>query len=275
MGLSAGNSSGLRLGRYLAGTAIAVGAVLSQYIVPTVWPASYGVYHSLAADLAIVYALPIAAFALLVGWEPLRRWKDNLGVATVQGLGWYGGLSLLGIAVAIVLVIVYLAVDPGALGLLNRENPALKSAEANPWLFVGLSFLIGACEETIFRGWIFGGWLRGSDRWFAPAVVTSVLFAGVHVYYFQTYGPASPFSYVQLFLLGFAFAATYHGSGGNLLIPALLHGLNDAIAFVAVLSPTAELAAHYLFIVGAAVVGLVYLLKGSSAAPVAVPPPVG
>lgn len=260
------------IARYLGGVAIAVLAVISQYFVPQLWPASRVVYGNLWWDLVIVYGLPVVGFLLLVGLDPLRQWKQNLRSASLLGLGWYGALSLLAVLVLIVLAIAYAALDPGALKLLERENPAIRSASSDPWLYIGLSFLVGAAEETIFRGWIFGTWVRRSTGWVLPAVVTSALFAGVHLYYFTTFGAASPFYYQQLFLLGFAFAATYRASGGNLLVPAALHGLNDAIAFVAILSSGAEVAAHYLFIVGAALVGLAYWLSTSSAKPA---PPIG
>lgn len=258
--------------RYVAGVAITVLAIASQYVVPVAWPASRFVYGNLVGDLAVVYGLPILGFVLLVGLEPLRRWKASLARATGVGLGWYGGLSLLSVLVSVVLVLVYAVLDPGALHLLEQSNPALRSAASDPWLYIALSFLVGACEETIFRGWIFGAWLRRVRGWLLPAVVSSAVFAGVHLYYFTAYGAASPFFYQQLFLLGFAFAATYRASGGNLLVPAVLHGLNDAIAFASVLSPGAEIAAHYLFIVAASLVGLVYWLRTDRAAPPSVPP---
>lgn len=242
-------------------------AVLSQYLVPAGSPLVRLVYGNVVGDFLVVYGIPIAAFALLIGAEPLADWRRELRRASLLGLGWYGALSLLALGVTIALLIVYALFDPRALGVLERQNPVLRNAAGSPWLYVGLSFLVGACEETIFRGWIFGTWARRTGRWLVPAVVSSALFAGVHVYYGLTYGVASPFYYQQLFLLGFAFAATYRASGGNLVVPAVLHGANDAIAFVSLVSLDAELAAHYLLIVGGALVGLVLYLRTQGGPP--------
>ncbi len=264
--------------RLVLGTAITAFAILSQYFVPELLPASWPVYHNLGGDLFIVYGVPILAFLFLLGLDPLRGFVGQMRVATFEGLGWYGGLSLLAVGITIVLAIVYSLLDPSALDLFSKQNPALSGAESNPWLYVALSFLVGVCEEVIFRGWIFGTWWRRTGAWFVPAIVTSAVFASVHLYYGLTYGAASPFYYTPLFLLGFAFAATYRASNGNLLVPSLLHGGNDALAFLTlVLSGTASLASHYLFVVGAAVVGFVYYLRGRSvppppAAPTAPPP---
>lgn len=246
--------------RYGLGVFVAVAAVVSQYFVPDLVPALYPVYHNLAADMFLVYGVPILAFVLLVGLDPLRGWRRQMRVATFEGLGWYGGLSLLALGVAIGIAILYAIFDPKALELLSRPNPALSSAEHNPWLYVGLSFLVGVSEEVIFRGWIFGTWWRRTGSWFVPALGSSAIFAGVHLYYGITYGPAAPFFYVPLFLLGFAFAATYRAANGNLVVPVVLHGVNDAIAFLTIVSGTVALAAHYGLIVGASAVGLAYLL---------------
>ena len=66
------------------------------------------------------------------------------------------------------------------------------------------------------------------------AFVSSILFATVHLYYAFTYGVASLIPFVDIVAIGMAFAITYYRSGGNLLIPALIHGVYDATGFLAV-----------------------------------------
>lgn len=252
------------LGRYVAGVVITVAAILSQYFVPQTLPAAQVLYGNLPGDILVVYGLPIVAFAALVGGGPLRDFAHRMGLASVEGLRWYGLLSLLSLAVLFALVVVYLAVDPSALGLLNRPNPALEQARGNPWFFVGFSFAVGAIEETIFRGWIFGYWRDRPGSWVVAASWTSVVFAGVHAYYAATYLQAAPLIFPGLFLLGFAFAATYRYSGGNLVVVALLHGLHDALAFLTIVpGPWAELGLplEYLLILVGAIVGLVVYLS--------------
>jgi membrane protease YdiL (CAAX protease family) len=255
------------LGRYFVGVAITVGAVVSQYVVPSNVPGATVLYGNLPGDLFIVYGVPVLAFALLVGGAPLRDWSKRLGLATWEGLRWYGLLALLALLVVIGLTIVYELVDPAALQLLNRPNPALQQAAGDPWFFVGFSFVIGAFEETIFRGWIFGYWRDRPGSWFVPATWTSVVFAGVHLYYGTTYGIAAPLIFPTLFLMGFALAAAYRFSGGNLVVPSLLHGANDATAFLTLIDFEAGVVLHYLIILVGAVIGLVHYLRPSGGPP--------
>jgi membrane protease YdiL (CAAX protease family) len=252
------------LSRYALGVAITVLAVVSQYFVPELFPATLVLYGNLPGDLFVVYGIPVIAFALLVGGGPLRDWRRRRGPASWEGLRWYGLLSLLALGVVLVLTIVYEVVDPSALTYLTRPNPALTQASSDPWLYVALSFVVGAFEETIFRGWIFGYWRDRGGSWIAPATWTSVIFAGVHLYYGFTYGPAAPLIFPGLFLIGFAFAATYRYSGGNLVVPALLHGENDATAYLTLIPGDWRIigyAIHYLVILVGGILGLIAYLK--------------
>jgi membrane protease YdiL (CAAX protease family) len=249
------------IARYALGVAVVVLAISSQYFVPQAWPASRLVYRSLAGDVAVVYGLPIVAFTLLVGTGPLRGWRANPRKATVEGLGWYGAMAALAFVITVALAAVYLAVDPGALKLLERPNPALQAAAGNPWFFVGFSFVVGAFEETIFRGWIFGFWMARTPAWLTPAILSSALFAAVHIYYGTTYGIAAPLIFPTLFLLGFAFAATYRYNGGNLFVPAALHGANDAAAYLTLISLAAGTDLHWLLVAAGLIIVLVYLFR--------------
>jgi len=249
-----------RLGSYRAyalALLVAVVAILSQYVVPQRLPALAPLYATLPGGLLIVYGVPILAFALLVGGRPLSRWSAHSATASWEGLRWYALLSLLGLVVLIALVAVYERFDPGAVQLLSKPNPVLQQASSDPGFWIVFSFAIGAIEETIFRGWIFGYWIaRGTRRWWLHAAWTSALFAGVHLYYGTTYGVAAPLIYPTLFLLGFAFAATVRASGGNLWVVALLHGLHDAAAFVTLVSQPAALGLEYGVIAIGAVIAL-------------------
>lgn len=249
------------LGRYFVGVFITVFAVVSQYFVPQTFPATLVLYGNLPGDVVIVYGIPLVSFALLVGAAPLRDWYRRMGSATWHGLRFYGLLTLLGILVVLVLTIIYEVVDPAALQLLNKPNPALTQAKGNPWFFVAFSFAVGAFEETIFRGFLFGYWRDRSGPWMVPAVWTSVVFAGVHLYYGTTYGAAAPLIFPSLFLLGFAFAATYRFSRGNLVVPALLHGAHDAAAFLTLISEVWGYVALYSVVLVGALIGLIHYLR--------------
>ncbi len=249
--------SGPSVGRYALGVGITVFVIVSQYFLPQLVPALRPVYGSLLGDLLVVYGIPVVSFVGLVGVGPLRHWAQRMRLATVQGLAWFGALEVLSLVVVIVLTVVYLALDPSALSLLSKQNPALTQAMGAPWFFVGLSFAIGAVEETIFRGWIFGFWMARGGSWVVPAVWTSLLFAGLHLYYGTTYGIVAPLIFPTLFFTGFAFAATFRVSGGNLVMIAFLHGVYDASAFLTLINEDAGLALRYVVILVGLLVALV------------------
>jgi membrane protease YdiL (CAAX protease family) len=251
------------LGRYFLGVGITVFAIVSQYFVPQLVPGASLLYDNLLGDTFVVYGVPVLAFALLVGGAPLRDWGRRMGIATWQGLRFYGLLLLLALVVSLVLAVLYEIIDPAALQLLNRPNPALNQAQGNPWLFVGFSFVAGAFEETIFRGFMFGYWRDRTGSWLVPATWTSAVFAAVHLYYATTYGIVLPLLLPGLFLFGFAMAATYRFSGGNLVVPALLHGAHDAIAFLQLVSLELAVVLNYLLILVGGLVGLIDYLSGS------------
>lgn len=275
------SSRSYRLGSplaYGACVAITVFSILSQYFLPQAIPALQPLYGNFLGDLFVVYGVPILVFAAFVGGRPLAGFAENLGRASVQGLAWYGALSLLAIVVVIGLTIVYLIVDPAALNLLTKTTPVIRAAASDPWFWVVFSFVIGLVEEVIFRGWVFGYWLaKDPNRWVLHATWTSALFAAVHLYYGQTYGAAAPLIFPSLFFLGFAFAATMRASGGNVLIVGILHGANDAIAFYSLVSNNGALALHYGIVLVGGAIALALFLQSRSRTAVAtyIPSPSG
>ncbi len=255
---------------YGVAVTITTAVILSQYSLPRLVPAVAPVYHSLPGGLLIVYGIPIVAFVALVGVRPLTRFFAEPRRATIEGLRWYGLLSLLSLGVLFLVVLLYQWLDPSALQQLQRPNPVLQNARSNPWFWVGFSFVIGIVEETIFRGWIFGYWIaRGTSNWRVHAVWTSGLFAGVHLYYGTTYGPAVTFALVQLFFVGLAFAGAVHASRGTLVVVGLLHGAYDAIAFLTLVWSDALVLNYTLILVGALIGLIVFLRRPSPPSPAA------
>ncbi len=250
------------LAAYTTAVAVTVVAILSQYFVPQLLPALRPVYAGLVPDLLVVYGIPILAFLVLVGRGPLRNYVARTPHAAVEGLRWYGAMSVLGLVSAVVIVAVLNAIDPAAVAQLSKLSPPLVAAESDPWFWVGFSFVIGLIEETIFRGWVFGYWLdRDPAHWVLHAVWTSALFASVHLYYGSTYGIASSVAFAELFFagLGFAFAVRY--SRGNLLIVGLLHGAHDSLSFSTLVWKPWGADLYYLLILAGAIVFLIVYLQ--------------
>jgi membrane protease YdiL (CAAX protease family) len=94
----------------------------------------------------------------------------------------------------------------------------------------------GPAEKYIFRGFVYGGLLNlfKGCHWLFLAFISSVLFALVHLYYAAVYGIASIIPFIDIVAIAMALSITYYLSGGNRLIPALIHGAFDATGFLAV-----------------------------------------
>ncbi|MFZ0831445.1 MAG: CPBP family intramembrane glutamic endopeptidase [Thermoplasmata archaeon] len=268
---------------YVVAVAITVVAILSQYFLPQHVPSLRPVYSTLLTGLLVVYGIPILAFVSLIGLKPLRGFFSNPGSAVVEGLRWYGAMSILGLLAAFTIVAVLLAVDPSAVSQLSKLSPPLVAAESDPWFWVAFSFVIGIVEETIFRGWIFGYCLlRDPPHWVLHAVWTSALFASMHLYYGSAYGFASGVAFAELFFAGLAFSFAVRYSRGNLLVVGLLHGAHDALSFsTLVWKPEGEDLYYLLILVGAIVFVVVAIVHDQPSGPMTpwqagpAPPPTG
>ena len=214
--------------RYLFGLVIILCASYSQYV--------FGGFGPVVGFL-VVYGIPIVVVSILWGRAIIRRAAKNTRVASKFGLGFFGAFAALGLLVSYAIIFVLTNFDPAALKLLNRPNPVLNVSPEYAWIMVGVSFLIvGPAEEYLFRGFVFGGLLRlfKNRHWLALSIVSSVFFAAVHLYYGLVYGIASAIAFTDLVTFGMAMCVTYYLSGGNLLVPAVVHGAYDATGFLGV-----------------------------------------
>jgi len=252
---------------YVLGLVIIFAAVYSQYL------ARYLGVHlepvpSLIFGLLLVYGVPILAITLLWGTTMIRRWFKNTFYAIKVGLGLFGAFTVLGFALAIVIGTILVAFYPPTLKLLQKPNPELNVSSNFAWIEVGVSLLaVGPAEEYIFRGFVFGGLLNifKNRNWLILALVSSVLFGAVHLYYAQTYDLASLVPYAELVTFGMAMAGTYYLSGGNLFAAALIHGSYDATAYVSVATSTfvGDGLRAFMIVLGVIVAFVMYIQRGS------------
>jgi membrane protease YdiL (CAAX protease family) len=213
---------------YIVGLLVIFASSYSQYLVSGI---------SLVAGAFLVYGVSILAISAIYGKSILRRALRHTSTALRLGLGFFGIFTLLGTGASLLIVVILLRLDPVALNLLQKPVPVLHVSPELAWIMVWASLIVvGPCEELIFRGFVFGGLLSlfGTRHWLILACLSSVLFAAVHLYYALTYGVASLIPFVDIIAIGMALAITYYRSGGNLLIPALIHGVYDATGFMAV-----------------------------------------
>jgi membrane protease YdiL (CAAX protease family) len=189
----------------------------------------------------VVYGIPILVVSLLFGKEMLQRAAKNNKPAFQLGLGLFGALTALSVFLSIVALAILLQFNPQAIELLNKPNPVLEVSPDVAWIMILVSLIvIGPAEEYLFRGFMYGGLLciTKGKHWLPLAVASSFLFAAVHAYYAITYEAASVVPFITIITFSVAMSITYYWSGGNLLVPALIHGLYDATGFLGVATTT-------------------------------------
>lgn len=240
---------------FLVGILVITIAAFSQYLIDL----------GTIVDFLIVYGIPVAVISILWGRPILKRGLHHSWSALKYGMGFFGVFTIAGIVAGIIIFYILSIYDPSTINLLNRPNPVLQVSEEFAWIMVGVSFLvIGPAEEYLFRGFVYGGLLSFFQRhhWFSLAFISSLFFAGVHLYYAFVYGLASLIMFADLITFGMAMAATYYFSGGNLIAPALIHGAYDAIGFLGVAtSDTVLIFLRGLMLLIALVVGFLFVFK--------------
>lgn len=213
---------------YFVGLFVIITAVLSQYLVSV-----GGIFNR----LFVIYGIPIIVASALFGKTILRRAFRNTGKAFDYGLAFWGVLSIAAFFLEIIIINWIFNNSPDSINALDQPNPVVPSSARSVWLMVFASiFIIGPAEEYIFRGFIFGGLLKifKNRHWISLALLSSLLFAFVHFYYFLTYGLFSSIFFIEIITVSMALSISYYVSGGNLLVPTILHGLFDASGFLGV-----------------------------------------
>jgi membrane protein implicated in regulation of membrane protease activity/membrane protease YdiL (CAAX protease family) len=241
-------------GKYWAGLFIIFACAYSQYLIERLGP---------FAALLIVYGIPIWVVSHICGYAIIRKSFRHTYAALKFGVGLFGIFSLLGVIAAYIIFSLTMMVDPRAANLLYKPNPVLHVPPELAWIMIWLSLIVVApAEEFIFRGFVYGGMLVlfKNRHWLSLAFLSSGLFAMAHLYYALVYGVVSLAIFAELLFVGIAFATTYYLSGGNLLIPVLLHGLYDASGFMTVaMSPEVGMMVRWSMVAAGILVGLGFL----------------
>jgi uncharacterized protein len=169
----------------------------------------------------VAFVLTVILFARL-GGRTARAWQLGFRATPVLRSG---GVALLTILAFTIFTVVWGAVFE----VTEKDTKLLEALGTNETtLLLALSALLTTviapiCEETLFRGYIFAA-LTKWKGWLPAAVVTGVLFGGVHV------GSAPAEDLVPLAVLGFALCALYRRTGS--LYPCIaVHSLNNSLAF--------------------------------------------
>lgn len=217
--------------KYLMGATIIISCVTSQYVFNA---------KDFLHQIILVYIAPSTLILLLDGKRIILNAHKNLKAALKYGLGYFGIFSAAGFALAFILIITIFALDPNSQQIINRPNPLLNISPEFAWYMVFFSFIIvGPFEEFLFRGFMFGALkeMLGKFHWMYSALISSFLFTIIHFYYYLIFGNIALIQFSQLMMFSIGMCGAYHMSGGNLIIPALLHGALDATSFLMIAVP--------------------------------------
>ena len=227
--------------------AVAIGtALLLGILGPAIALASGGVVLGintvtgglpLAASLALTLVLGqyVAFGGLAVGYLAWRG-LDRAGIVAYLGVR-RPSLKEIGIVIGSwALILVAITAVSAVIQQLGTETASNQSAELamqNPAiipLLIAASFLvIGPSEEILYRG-VVQGRLRETLSPAPAILVASAIFAAVHVMAL-TGGLSGRLTTIAiLFLPSIVFGAVYEYTE-NLVVPALLHGLHNAVIF--------------------------------------------
>lgn len=239
--------------RYVVGLTVILVSIYSQYLATV--PG-----HILNA--VTVYGIPLLVISFLWGRQIVRTAFGRTVSAIKYGLGFFALFTILGNLAAAAVFYLILRLDPKAVSLLHRPDPVLHTSPRFAWVMVWMSLLlVGPAEEYLFRGFVYGGLLSlfRNRHWLTLALVSLVLFAAVHLYYALAYGIASLVQFTQLVAFAMAMAATYYFSGGNLVVPAVIHGVYDASAFLGITTSLTFTISIRWFLIAAGIVIAVIL----------------
>ncbi len=169
----------------------------------------------------VAFVLTAVLFAQ-IGGRKVRSWQFGYRSTNARRAAW---LTVATIIVFLVFSVVWEAV----LNVTEKDTKLLEALGTNETaVLLVLSALLTTviapiCEETLFRGYIFGA-LSKWRGWLPAAVMTGILFGGVH------FGSAPVEDLVPLGVLGFALCLLYRRTGS--LYPCIaLHSLNNSFAF--------------------------------------------
>ncbi|QLG61338.1 type II CAAX endopeptidase family protein [Halorarum salinum] len=199
----------------LAGTASTVALLLVSFV--------FGQY------------LPFMGFPLLylrrwrgMGWADVREYL-GVRVPTIRELGVVvaGFFAVLGLAFGTILLVTQVFELTPAQN--STAELAMDAPRVIPLLIAASLLVIGPCEETLFRG---GVQNRLRESFSAPVAITlaAVLFAAIHVTALTGGLEARAVTIGILLVPSFVFGAAYEYTG-NLVVPALIHGIWNAFLF--------------------------------------------
>ena len=194
-----------------------------------------GLPLAVSLGLSLLLGQYVAFGGLALGYL-LYRGFDGSGVVSYLGVRW-PSLKEIGLViggwVSILIIVVLISTILQLLGPEPAANQSAELAMQNPAiipLLIAASFLvIGPAEEVLYRG-IVQGRLRESISAVPAIAIASAIFAVVHVIALTGGLEGRLTTIAVLFFPSLVFGAVYEYTN-NIVVPALLHGLHNAVIF--------------------------------------------
>lgn len=189
-----------------------------------------GVLESVVITLALTAGVAFGGVSLVyVRYRGLGPSFIRVRVPTAGDLAWVGGGYLLAI-----LAVIAGSILVGLLGADAASNQLAELGLEHPELLLLLVpvslLLIGPGEELLFRG-VVQGTLRQAFGPVGAVVLASAVFAGIH-YVALTGGVGERLTTIALLFFPSLVFGTAYERTGNLVVPALIHGLYNSTLVV-------------------------------------------
>ena len=208
---------------FLAAVALLAGQMAALLALTWWYGQSLGHLPNFSGDGAAISLIIAVSTPVQVGLLALFARRTGAGVADYLGLIWPRRGEVVFGVVAMVIMIVAGNVLSWLLGrglVTPFQLDIFKTASAGGWLlwlWLAVVVLTPVGEEILFRGFLFRGWLRSPRDAFAVIVITSLLWALIHVQYdWYTIG--------QIFIFGLLLGWMRWASGSTILT-ILLHAM--------------------------------------------------
>jgi membrane protease YdiL (CAAX protease family) len=208
---------------FLAAVALLAGQMAALLALTWWYGQSFGQLPNFSGDGAAIALIIAVSTPVEVGLLALFARRTGAGVTDYLGLIWpRRGEVVFGLCALVVMIVAGNVLS----WLLGRslvtpfQLDIYKTASAGGWLlwlWLAIVVFTPIGEEILFRGFLFRGWLRSPRDAFAVIVITSLLWALIHVQYdWYTIG--------QIFTFGLLLGWMRWASGSTILT-ILLHAL--------------------------------------------------
>lgn len=212
--------------------------VLSIALIPVVFLADEPMAFFESVERVLIFVEPIimgvgtailAALSFWRGWVPKRALGISVPTAREALVVVGGVIGLLALGYVLSAVPEYFGVPP--------SEHALMLEDGSTQFYVGLAVLsilvIGPVEEVLFRGLI-QNYLRPAYGAIGAVLVTSILFAAVHLFAYSVQAPPLETVLVSLasvFVLSLVLGGIYERYR-NIVVVSAIHGFYNAVLFL-------------------------------------------